>query len=97
MFIHRHYICHKVSSLPEIFAERASRTSTLRNQIMLARLHISLEAVSTHNLMRMRTTNKSRIDEWIESFDRELGACKAHHRGATLRLRAARKNKRVKK
>jgi hypothetical protein len=84
-----------VSGLPEVFAKRASRTSTLCNQVMLARLHISLEAVSTHNLMRMWTTNKSRVDEWIEALDCELGACEAHHGGATLCLRTTHEEKRM--
>jgi hypothetical protein len=62
---------------------------------MLPRLHISLEAVSTHDLMCMRTAQEPRIYKGIESFDGELGTGKAHHRCATrivLRVGGAQKS-----
>jgi hypothetical protein len=50
---------------------------------MFPRLHISLKAVSTDDLMRMWTSQKARVHERIESFDCELRTGKAHHRCAT--------------
>jgi hypothetical protein len=72
-----------IFALPEIFTKRASCACTLRNQIMLPRLHISLEAVPTHNLMRMRATHKPRIDKRIKTFNCELRTGEAHHWRAT--------------
>jgi hypothetical protein len=81
-----------VVDLPEVLTERASCASTLRNQIMFARLHVGLEAVSTHNLMRMRASDKSWIDKRIETLNCELRTREAHHRRSTslvLRLYCA--------
>lgn len=57
---------------PKVFAKRAACTGALRYQIMLDRLHIGREAVTTNNLMCMRATNKPRVDEGIQTFDCKL-------------------------
>jgi hypothetical protein len=54
--------------IPEVLTERASCASTLGHQIVFARLHVSLKAVSSYNLMRMWTTDETRIDEGVETF-----------------------------
>jgi hypothetical protein len=71
---------------------------------MLARLHVRLETISAHNLMRVRTTNQPRIYERVQALDCELRACKAHHSRAVssvwdlhLRVRDARKREREKR
>lgn len=68
-----------VANLPKVFAERACRASALRHQVMLARLHLSLEAIPSNNLMRMRTSNEARIDQRVKSFHCQLRAGEAHH------------------
>jgi hypothetical protein len=63
---------------------------------MIFWLHLSLKAVSTHDLMCMRTSFQTRIDKRIETFDCELRASEAHHRRASrlvLRLSSAQKGK----
>jgi hypothetical protein len=54
--------------IPKVLTKCASRASTLRHQIVFAGLHVGLKAVSAYNLMRMGTTDETRIDEGIEAF-----------------------------
>jgi len=57
---------------PEVLAKRTSCTCTLCHQVMLPWLHFRREAVSTDYLMRVRTSDESRVDERIKAFDRKL-------------------------
>jgi hypothetical protein len=79
----------RFAHIPEIFAECARSTSAFFYHIIFSRLHFGLEAVSSNDLVRMRASDNSRVDQRIQTFDRKLRTCEAHHRCAATDILSA--------
>jgi hypothetical protein len=78
--------------IPQVFTKGARSASTLLDQIILHWFHVRPEAVPPDNLVCMRTSDDSRVDQRIQALDSKLRACETHHRCAAtniLSLRSA--------